>query len=82
MENKLSVEQIEAIQFNEVGWMGSYTFKKVEIHSPEQNVSGLTKIGDNYFKKVAVPFAALAQSKTSRPSVSYLTTLFGVGLKF
>jgi hypothetical protein len=49
--NKLSIEQIEGIEFEQVGGY-PYKLKRVEIHSELQNISGLTRIGRTYYKKV------------------------------
>lgn len=44
------IESLELTEFN----LGrhSYSFKKVEIISPYQNIQGLIRIQDTYFKKV------------------------------
>lgn len=44
------IESLELTEFN----LGrhSYSFKKVEIFSPQQNISGLIRIKDTYFQKI------------------------------
>ncbi len=57
MENKkekLTIAQIESIEFFRIGGYWPYKLKKVEILGPNQNVAGLIMIDGNYYNEVFI----------------------------
>ncbi len=53
----MKIEEIESIEFWPVGMEQPYKYEYQVVNHPLQNVAGLTRIGNNYYKKIPLKIA-------------------------